>query len=142
MTVIVWDGTSLAADRRSTRGGTVYLVRKVHRVGNLLIGLTGGTDFASELLAWIERGRRVEDWPANQKHDDYAVALMIDGGRTFTYDRSPYPVELFGPHIALGAGREVALGALWMGATAKQAVLAACDWCDSCGNGVDVLELA
>lgn len=141
MTVIAFDGRTLAADRRCTRGGTVYATRKIHRVGNLLIGLSGGSDFCVAFLEWFKAGRPCDAFPDTQKHDDYACALVIEGGKAFTYDRTPYPVEMLEPICAIGSGREVALGAMTAGASARDAVLAASRWMECCGNGVDELTL-
>lgn len=137
--MIAWDGQTLAADRRCTRGGTVYAIRKLHRVGDIIVGLSGGSDFCQTLLSWFEAGRPADAFPETQKHEDYACALFVHDGKVFTIDRSPHPVEMLEPICAIGSGREVALGAMTVGATAVQAVAAASRWCDSCGNGVDSL---
>jgi hypothetical protein len=141
MTVIAFDGTTLAADRRCTRGGTVYATLKVHRVGDLLVGLSGGSDFCVAFLEWFKAGRPRDAFPETQKHDDYACALVIEGGKAFTYDRTPFPVPMLEPIVAIGSGREVALGAMTAGATAAEAVLIASRWMDCCGNGIDTLTL-
>lgn len=107
----------------------------------MLIGMSGGSDFCAAFLEWFKAGRPVHDFPESQKHDDYACALVIDGGRVFTYDRTPYPVEMLEPICAIGSGREVALGAMYFGATAAQAVAAAARWMECCGNGIDTMTL-
>lgn len=141
MTVIAWDGHTLAADRRCTRGGTVYATRKIHRVHQALIGLSGGSDYCAAMLDWFKRGRPLGDFPATQKEQDFACAMVIEGGKVWTYDRTPYPVEMLEPICAIGSGREVALGAMTAGASAADAVAAASRWMECCGNGIDTLTM-
>lgn len=141
MTVVAWDGKTLAADRRCTRGGTIYSTLKIHRVGDMLVGMSGGTDYCAALLAWFKNGAKPEDWPETQKDPDYACALVIVDGMAFTYDRTPVPVPMLEPICAIGSGREVALGAMTAGATAAESVHIATRWMSDCGNGVDTLTL-
>lgn len=145
MTCIAWDGKTLAGDRRACRGDTVFTKHKLHRVGSMLVGLAGGSDYCEDLLAWFVGGFKPEAFPATQKTDDFAVALVVDGGRVLMYDRSPIGVEILDAVCAIGSGRDVsgrdvAIGAMHMGATAIEAVEAASRWISSCGNGVDTLE--
>jgi 20S proteasome alpha/beta subunit len=139
MTVIAWDGETLAADRRSTRSGSIAVVRKIFAIGNLRCGFAGASDFASALRVWVERGRKEEDFPRSQEKDDYAIALVIEGSRILCYDRTPHPVEIFSKFYAVGSGKDAAMGAMLSGMNASQAVEIASQVDECCGNGVDSL---
>lgn len=141
MTVIAFDGKTLAADRRCCRGDTVYSVNKLFRVGKAVVGLAGGSDYALQWVEWFKNGEKVEDFPKIEDTENWLCALVVSEGRILFYDRTPYPLEVFDKFTAVGSGREVALGAMHMGAIAYDAVAAASRWISSCGNGIDTLEI-
>lgn len=137
MTVIAWKDGLMAADSVSTRGDTRYWVRKLHRIENVVVAMTGNTDHCEALLAWFRAGRPVEKFPESQKHDsNYACAVFAYQGRIFTIDQTPYPAEMLAPFGALGVGRDFAIGALAAGADAVTAVKIACEWGDGCGGPI------
>lgn len=49
MTVICWDGKTLAADKRATSVGLARTVTKVQRHGDVLLAMTGDWDVAAEM---------------------------------------------------------------------------------------------
>lgn len=142
MTTIAWDGHTLAADKRACSSGLCLKVRKIWRIGELLYGASGSADQAAEMFAWIERGRRPDDFPASQRDkDDYAPVLVIDGGRVLKYERTPFPIEFETVHHAIGSGRDFALAGMACGLTAAQAVGLAAQFDSGTGDGVDTLVL-
>lgn len=136
MTVIAWKDGIMAADSVSSRGDTRYYVRKLHRVGNLVVGMSGNTDSCEALLDWFRKGRQIETFPKCQEKDTYACAVFALGGRVYTIDQTPYPSEMLAPFGAIGCGREVAIGAMAAGATATEAIAIASTWCDGCGGPI------
>lgn len=143
MTVIVWDGKTLAADKRCCYGGMICTVTKIFRVGDLLVGGSGDFPHVLAMVDWVRRGRNVSDFPAEQRHkDDWQAILVVEpGGKALMYERTPHPVSYEQPFMVIGSGREYARAALHMGATAAEAVAVASALDCNCGNGVDVLEL-
>lgn len=142
MTVIAWDGKTLAADKRAVNSGLVLTTTKIRRIGDLLCGASGDISAAAEALAWVERGRNPDDYPAIQRsRDDYAGLLVIDGERVLKYERSPMPTVFEDAFFAIGSGRDFALAAMHCGKTASEAVEIASVFDCGCGNGVDVLEV-
>jgi len=142
MTCIAWDGKTLASDKRVTEEGLARTVTKIRRINGLLVGATGLTWAGREMLAWVERGRKPEDFPASQRNkDDWAGTIVIEGTHILTYDRGPYPIEIEDPTYAIGSGRDYALAAMHCGKTAAEAVEIAALFETGCGNGVDTLEL-
>lgn len=143
MTVIAWDGQTLAADKRCSYGGMVCTVTKIFRIGNLLVAGAGDFPHVLAMVEWVRRGRDPADFPVAQgSKDDWQPLLVIEpGGKALIYERTPYPVHYEQDYMTLGSGREYARAALHMGADAVEAVRVASALDVNCGNGVDILEL-
>ena len=61
MTVIAWDGTTLAADKRVDIGGTSFTGTKVRRVGDALVAFAGtGSQFLPR-MEWYAKGAKKGD---------------------------------------------------------------------------------
>lgn len=141
MTVIAWDGKTLAADKRLSANGVSLTGTKIYRVGKLLCGLVGSTAAALEMLAWIKGGRKVEDFPEAQREDPTpCVAVVIEKRAVLSYEGTPYGIAFEDPFTAFGSGREFAIAAMACGKTAAEAVEIACRFETACGNGIDTLE--
>ncbi len=143
MTVIAWDGKTLAADRRACVGGLINSLTKIHRIGDLLVGGSGDQDFVNVMLEWIRTGRDPATFPASQKDkDDWQHVLVVErDGTTSLYERTPHPIRFEQPHVAIGSGRDFARAAMHLGCTARAAVEVAIALDCGCGNGVDALDL-
>ena len=143
MTVIAWDGRTLAADKRGTVAGMAYAVTKLHRVRDGLIAFSGGGAHAAELLQWFNGDRDPSNYP-RRGDDDGAGTIHIDqNGRIFMYAAaSPFPELIEAPFFARGAGRDYAMAAMHLGCDARRAVEVACVFDIGCGNGIDALDLA
>lgn len=146
MTVIVWDGKTLAADKEMLSGylktPTVTKIRKSAN-GNLL-GATGSGSMCAELFNWYEKGAIPADWPAtNRDPKDCSHLLVInaENKKAYTYQCGPYPIELEGDKQAWGAGSEAGMAALLCGCDAKSAVEIVNQIVSGCGSGVDTLSL-
>lgn len=143
MTVIAWDGRTLAADKRSCSGTVYNIVTKIHRVGNVLVGTSGDLAFALAMIDWVAKGRDPAAFPSHQRtKDDWQPTLVIEqDGTTSFYEQTPFPIRWERPFAAIGSGREYALAALHLGKTAAEAVAVACEFDPGCGNGIDTLTL-
>lgn len=143
MTIIAWDGKTLAADRRATINGTVLSVTKIRKIGDSLVGCAGDLDVAQTMFKWFEDGKDPQKFPECQKDKDkWASMLEISkDGKIFRYEREAYPYLVEEPFFAVGSGMDVALGALSMGGDAVKAVEIASKHLSCCGNGVDTLSL-
>jgi 20S proteasome alpha/beta subunit len=143
VTCIVWDGKTLAADKRCSYGGMICTVTKIFRVDDLLVGGAGDFPFVLAMVDWVRRGRHADDFPVMQSSkEDWQPLLVIESdGRQFIYERTPYPIHYEQKCMVIGSGREYARAALYMGATAAEAVAVASALDVNCGNGIDTLEL-
>jgi ATP-dependent protease HslVU (ClpYQ) peptidase subunit len=144
MTVVAWDGKTLAADKRALAGGLISTVTKIRKIGKLLCGVAGAFTSGQELLAWVELGRKPDDFPVEIFDDDelYADLLIIEAGKILKYERSPIPILLEDKIYAIGSGSPFALAAMYCGKTAEEAIAVAASFDAGCGNGVDTLTLS
>jgi hypothetical protein len=158
MTVIAWDGKTLAADRLLLRGGTKTYGTKIFKIGNNFYGFAGNSDSCRQVQAYFQRlaDGGDADWPDCQKSEDYCIVLEIetrlwnDADQDCTtkvfkhakvYDKYPLGKLVEGGYHAIGSGDALALAAMHTGASAEQAVLAAIHHADGCGGTVDTLTL-
>lgn len=143
MTVIAWDGKTLAADKQSTNCGYASTVTKIYRVPGGVVGLAGNAPHAMALLDWFMNGMKPEQWP-KPFNDDYASALFVAAdGQIHKYagDCGPFPERIESKSTAIGCGRDYALAAMYLGKSAFEAVQVACALDVSCGQGIDTLTL-
>ena len=143
MTVICWDGKTLAADKRSGTGmpRTVTKIRRI--VGGSLIGCTGTACGDMELMAWREAGGDADKFPEAQRDPDKSSHMIeiTPGGKILMYMDSPFPAVYEDGQHAIGSGREFAMAAMFLGKTAQEAVEVAIALSATCGNGIDSLKL-
>ncbi len=144
MTVIAWDGKTLAADKQCTNAGHPMVVTKIHRMPDGILGFIGNGGHASALLQWFQNGCIRENWPNKIGDDTAGVVFITNGGevRGYSGDDGPHYIIYENKFIAFGAGRDYALAAMHLGKTAREAVELACLLDTSCGMGIDALELA
>lgn len=142
MTVIAWDGKTLAADKMSCSVGYAYTVTKVHRLADgSIAAFTGSGDHAMALLAWLNGLRLPADYPKTQETNDTSALVIEPTGRVLSYGATPHPQTIEGRYHALGHGRDFALAAMHLGYSAEFAVRLACELDVYCGKGVDTLTL-
>lgn len=141
MTVIAWDGKTLAADKCATSGGGIArTVTKIERHGGALLAITGNWDVGTEMREWWKAGAVPKDFPAKAR-EDQATLIVITGQRIDTYACGPYSMRIEQDRCAFGSGRDFAEAAMYCGKTAVEAVLIACQFQTDCGRGVDVLAM-
>jgi ATP-dependent protease HslVU (ClpYQ) peptidase subunit len=139
MTVIAWDGKTLAADKQSTFCGLPRTTTKIHRAKDgSLLGAAGETAMCAALRAWYDAGAVTADFP-DKSNTSHLLVIRPDG-QVYLYDGHAVPIHLEDPFTALGSGRDYAMAALHLGKTAAEAVQVACVFDAWCGNGIDTLE--
>ena len=143
MTVIAWDGKMLAADKQATSSGLRVTCTKIRRAADGSLLAWTGDGAAGMLMAnWYDAGQKADEYPKPQADkDEWARLVVIRGGKIHTYDRWPVLLTYEDKFMAFGSGRDFALGAMSMGATAKEAVEIACRFENGCGMGVDYMAL-
>ena len=142
MTVIAWDGKTLAADKMACSAGYGYTVTKVHRLRDGgIAAFAGDGDGAMALLAWLNAAQNPAAYPEAQKDNDTSALVIRPDGSVWSYGKTPYPQRIECERYAMGHGRDFALAAMHCGKSAREAVDLACQLDVYCGNGVDTLEL-
>lgn len=147
MTVIAFDGVTLAADKRCCYGSMIGTTTKIRRVDlptfpGALVGGSGDYGSVEEMVRWIEAGEKAADFPAIQRTDKWAAMIVVDDTGARMYEMTPAPIRYDrGEPITLGSGREFARAALYLGCDARRAVEVACALDSGCGNGIDTLTL-
>lgn len=140
MTVIAWDGKTLAADKMATDGGGIKrTVTKIIRHGDAMLAFTGSFDVGAELRAWWISGADPEHFPQKAR-EDLATLIVIRRDSVCTYIAGPVPMIHEVERCAFGSGRDFAEAAMFLGQDAAEAVRVASHFQSDCGNGVDVLE--
>lgn len=142
MSVIVWDGKYLAADKRAVLSGTlIRTTTKIFDLGEVLAAYAGDACEGEEMLAWFKGGADPAGFPASQRDKDTWGGLLTvrPDGSIWKYERTPYAVKFPPQQFAIGSGRDFALAAMYCGRSAVEAVEVACVFDCGCGNGVDVL---
>lgn len=142
MSVIAWDGKTLAADKRACVNTMIRTTTKIFRVNDCLVGYTDDVAFGEQILAWFKAGENPDTFPETQRNkDDWSPFVVIrSDGKIQQYARTPYPINFEDKYMAFGSGREFAVAAMYCGKSAQEAVEVACALDSGCGNGVDALS--
>lgn len=148
MTVIAWDGKVLAADKQATESGLRHSTTKIKRVTagkfkRYLVGASGCASQGNMMISWFESGANPDAYPDYQDTEDLSAQLVAisPDGLIYRFDFNPIPAVFHDKIYALGNGRDVALGAMHMGADAIKAVELASELCSGCGMGIDSLVM-
>ena len=143
MTVIAWDGHTLAADKLACNGWTRGTVTKIWRHGRELLGVCGDLPIGLELRDWYAAGAVRPDFPAANRDQDKGASLIVvkPNGEVWKYESGPIPFRVEGKFCAFGSGDEAALVAMHCGRTAAEAVGLASMVNTTCGNGIDALTI-
>lgn len=145
MSIVAWDGKSIAADKMTVscdmRSTTTKLVIVDGQNGGLFLAWVGESGGGLALLDWYQKGRNPDQWPAAQRTADWTRLIVADKNGVVFYEREPFAQSVEEPFMAWGSGRDFAMGAMAMGASAKEAVEVASRFSTTCGNGVDWYDL-
>lgn len=146
MSVIAWDGKTLAADRMAVNNGLNLVAQKlfiVHQHDLIALAFTHGMEEGHMLMQWYLHGAKKEEWPSFQDDENRWARLVIlkqDG--LYTIEQCPIEIQQSHAPLAWGMGRDFALGAMMQGADATRAVEIANELSIYCGFGVDTVNLS
>lgn len=139
MTIIVFDGKTIAADG----GETVNHIRnrtdkkKLEIINGVCIGVSGDAHAGATFRHWWRNGK--VGYPGGT--ESFSALVVYANGRCETY-RDGYPEPLpSGATEAVGCGFPIAKAALAMGADAKRAVELACELDTECFGDIQVVTL-
>jgi ATP-dependent protease HslVU (ClpYQ) peptidase subunit len=138
MSVVAWDGKILAADKMATCSGQIQTITKIKKLDNgEIVAWAGRQSYALAFLDWYVNGADKENFPEVQRTEDWTCFVIASKDGVKFYEQDYIPIEIQDDFIAFGSGRDYAMAAMAMGATAIKAVEIASQFSDSCGLGVD-----
>lgn len=125
MTTIAYRDGVMAADTASWDSCGIFFgrSRKIYRLADgRVLGTAGSKSMALRVVAWLN-GSADRPTPNDERPTDRFAGIIADcDGRIFYMDASLEPSELLDcKFTAIGSGRELALGAMAMGASASDA---------------------
>jgi hypothetical protein len=144
MSVVAWDGETLAADRQGTSCDLKSIITKIFRAprGDV-VAFIGDYEEGLRLVEWYNNGQKKADWPLPlPPTEEGALTNLIILNAEGIFVTANYPIlqKLEDPYYAWGCGRDLALGAMAMGATAAQGVAVASKFNVFCGGGVEIYK--
>jgi ATP-dependent protease HslVU (ClpYQ) peptidase subunit len=137
MTTIAYRDGILAGDTRVTEGRLVHpeKARKVHRLRNgCLFGAAGTSSSIAILKRALARNEKQPKAP-----DVDALCIMPNGDILYWCGKVWEKIDA--PFVAIGSGKKFAYGALQVGATAREAVRAACKLEKHTGGPIHTVKL-
>ncbi len=144
LTVIAYDGTTLAADRLcSFDDGTFCEVTKIFRreADGVIYGVAGQGPQLQAVQDWFENGGNPNSYPESVKDHDHIELLYIGlDGRIKLLLNSPYPTVIESNRFSIGCASEAALVLMDVGLSAELAVLKVSEFNVFCGCGVNTLR--
>lgn len=143
MTVVAWDGVTLAADKQATMFGLKTRVTKIQKVNGELLFSCGDFGYVKQMVKWYENGADPEKFPECQKDKEDFVTLYVvkKNKEILCYEKTPHPFVIDEPFFACGSGRDYAIAAMSLGHNAVTGVEIAIRFETSCGLGIDTLTL-
>lgn len=144
MTTIAYKDGVLAGDQRVTEGSSV-MPGSQRKVWKLRSGwLVGGCGTLADLMRfrdWVKEFSIGDPRPLKVSTSFSGIMITPEGLVYIYEDANVIEVPSDAKFYAIGSGHQAALGALYMGATAKQAVEIACKVDTGSGGDVHVVKL-
>jgi hypothetical protein len=144
MSIVAWDGKTLAADRRMVSGELPLEHPKLfyRQEVRWYYAFTGWAEHIEPLMEWHCRGKPQSDYPAFQSGTNWTRMIVATQTELLEYTSTPYPIKhRLAVFTAFGAGRDLAIGAMSHGANAEDAVKIACRWNIFCGGQIDTFRV-
>ena len=137
MTTIVCNREGMAADKRIT-GVPMFRTTKLFKVNGAVLGIAGNAEQARRFIEWR---RTPESKPSFVDSCSIEVLELSADGQLTWWGSEMVGVPIEDAFYAIGSGAAVALGALSMGATLKQAIGIAAKWDSATGSEIQTMVL-
>ncbi len=108
-----------------------------------LMGGSGAATQANVMMDWYAAGAVPDHFPRYQDDNNLSAVLTVvtTEGLILRYEYTPVPIVFEDAQYCTGSGRDIAYGALHMGANAVEAVQVVSEFMSDCGMGVDAIRL-
>ena len=150
MTAIAYRDGIIASDRQVTWGSVAGVSRKIHKVevhyfGTCLVAMSGFVYGEEVILNQLRTNSSGKGEDIGQMQRDSRYGFLITKGMKAHAIYGDGRVGMEEHHentfIAEGSAFQFLMGAMAAGASAREAVALACEYCDSCGQGIDVVDV-
>ena len=140
MTCIVYRDGVLAADTLVVdETSAIYHAPKIYRLDDgSLIGAAGN---GREILTFLNCYLQNIEPPKDYEYTTFAGILVKPSGDVYYCETHDLIDQVMDEYLAIGSGRNIAYGALEMGASAEEAVRMACKYSIYCGLPITTLRL-
>lgn len=118
MTTIATDGKTIACDSLATWGDMriTHNRKKIHKIGDMYVGASGNSEFISAYIEYLKTGKNK---PTTE--DAHTLLFLTKGGVYLQTDTRFNRIKV-NSVMAIGSGREYAIGAMMAGASPYEAV--------------------
>ena len=141
MTIVVWDGTTLATDAAATDGNNLWETEKAWEWNGYILSGAGPLQTILQMRDWFQSGAPQNKFPAVQLTPQFCHFLVVSYAGLQRYEQGHLPADHGRYSCAFGDGKDFAYGAMAMGADAGQAVEVANKYSPHCGLGVKLYTL-
>ena len=145
MTVIAWDGKTLASDSQMTDDCGITSCSKIFTLSNgSLFGGAGMAGYVSLVRDWLLSGAPSKSRPDCAKYEGaWFGGIIIRGGECYALDAFLSAIRITAPHYAVGSGAAQANALMAAGFTAEKAVAFVIqnNLADGVGGEVQTLQL-
>lgn len=142
MTTIAYRSGVMAADSGVFMNDTLeFSHQKVMRLSDgRLFGACGDSGFIQKVIRWLEAGSDPDHVPTLLSDGTFSALLVSpDGGTVWSIDKYLELIPAKGEYFADGSGRNIALGAMAAGASAREAVEIACRFDVTSAGPIDTI---
>jgi hypothetical protein len=143
MTTIAITETEIAADglRLFTDliAGTKH--QKIVVTDDAVYAFTGSVPAMAPMIEWHKAGADPDKLPPNLGNEWGTLIVINQADGIHKYTHSCLYKEWFAPPIAFGAGADYALGAIWHGASAREAIELICEHTNHTGGEVMSVDI-
>lgn len=134
-TIAVRDGV-IAADTLVTYNGNGHMMKglKLFLAGRFAVGIAGEIRYKTPIKNWLESPPENDSEVPRLWDDEWNAILMDAQGKAYVLLADAIQIIEF-PYFSIGSGSDIALGAMAMGASAREAIEIASRF-DNCTNGL------
>jgi hypothetical protein len=128
----------MAGESQVGFGAAFYRARKLHRIGDAIVGVAGDAGHTTKFLAWFRRECPADEVGMTLDDDHQFNALVLRPSGLWFYSDCTEPDFVRDQFTAIGAGAEFAIAAMALGKSPREAVALACKLAPSCSPPIDV----
>jgi hypothetical protein len=129
MTTVAYRDGTMAADTRAYRGdrGPLGTKIKIENVNGMLFGVSSANlGVPDAVRKWIREGMDLKQLPEPWEDWNFEALVVMPDGTARRFDGKWHPTKAKAEFYTIGTGEDFAMAAMFMGASAEDAVRVAC----------------